>query len=126
MLGKFWNARMTSPYYQYALELAGGRPQFYVGTATGLVGAGMDTALTLNQWSHLAIVFNGSQVQFYVNGALAGSKSLTATLTARGLQLRMAADADPWQFYKGVLDNVRIYNRTLTAGEVQSDMNTAL
>ena len=24
VLGKFWNTTMTSPYYQYGLELAGG------------------------------------------------------------------------------------------------------
>ena len=86
----------------------------------------MDTALALNQWSHLAIVFNGSQAQFYVNGTLAGTKPLTATITARGQLMRVGADASPWQFYRGALDNLRIYNRTLTASEIQSDMNTAV
>ena len=55
----------------------------------------MDSALALNQWSHLAIVFNGTQAQFYVNGALVSSKPLNATLTARGQLLRVGADADP-------------------------------
>ena len=124
LLGKFWNARMTSPYYQYGVELSGGRPQFLIGTASGLVGVGSDTAVVLNQWSHLAIVFNGSLVQFYVNGNLVSSKSLNATMTARGMTLRMGADADPWQFYRGVLDNVRIYNRTLATSEIINDMGT--
>ncbi len=126
VLGKFWNAGMTSPFYQYGLELSNGKPQFYIGTAAGLTGAGMDTALVLNQWSHIAIVFNGSQALFYLNGALVSSKPLNVSLTARGRPLNMGADADPWQFYKGILDNVRIYNRALTASEVQSDMNTGL
>ena len=115
---------MTSPYYQYGVELSGGRPQFLIGTASGLVGVGSDTAVVLNQWSHLAIVFNGSLVQFYVNGNLVSSKSLNATMTARGMTLRMGADADPWQFYRGVLDNVRIYNRTLATSEIINDMGT--
>jgi Concanavalin A-like lectin/glucanases superfamily len=126
VLGKFWNVGMASPYYQYGLELSGGRPHLYIGTATGLAGAVMDTALALNQWSHLAIVFNGSQAQFYVNGTSAGSKPLNATMTARGQLLRVGADADPSQFYRGLLDNLRIYNRTLTASEVQSDMSAAV
>jgi hypothetical protein len=54
------------------------------------------------------------------------SKSLNASLTARGRQLRTGADADTAQFYKGILDNVRIYNRALTPSDVQSDMNTGL
>ena len=86
----------------------------------------MDTALALDQWSHLAIVFNGSQAQFYVNGALVSTKPLPASLTARGRLMRIGADADPWQFYRGVLDNMRIYNRALTGSEVQSDMNAGL
>ena len=86
----------------------------------------MDSALALNQWSHLAIVFNGSLAQFYLNGTLVTSKSLVAGITARGRQLRMGADARTEQFYKGVLDNVRLYNRALSASEVQSDMNTGL
>ena len=126
VLGKFWNAGMTSPFYQYGLELSNGRPQFYVGTGVGVAQAGMDSALALNQWSHLAVVFNGSQAQFYVNGALVSSKSINVNLTARGGQMRLGADADTRQFYKGVLDNVRIYNRALTTSEVQSDMNTGL
>ena len=126
VLGKFWNAGMTSPYYQYAIELVGGRPVLFIGTATGLVGASMDSSLAVNQWSHLAVVFNGSQAQFYVNGSLAGTKPLTATMTARGQLMRVGADASPSQFYRGALDNLRIYNRTLTASELQSDMNTAV
>ena len=124
VLGKFWNTRMTSPYYQYGVELSAGRPQFFVGTASGLVGVGSDSAIALNQWSHLAIVYNGSQVQFYVNGSLVSSKSLSAAMTARGMTLRMGADADPWQFFRGVLDNVRIYNRSLAASDIASDMAT--
>jgi hypothetical protein len=126
VLGKFWNTNMSSPYYQYGLELSSGKPQFYVGTSTGLAGAGMDTALALNQWTHLAVVFNGLTVQFYVNGTMVSSKSLAASITARGMALRVGADAAGSQFYKGVLDNLRIYSRALSATEVTTDMNSGL
>ena len=126
VLGKFWNTSMSSPYYQYGLELSAGRPHFYVGTSTGLAGASMDTALVLNQWAHLAIVFNGLTAQFYVNGTLVSSKSLAASITARGMALRVGADAATSQFYKGALDNLRIYSRALSATEVVTDMNSGL
>jgi hypothetical protein len=126
VMGKFWNAAMTSPYYQYGLELSGGNPNFYIGTASGLVGTAMGSALPLNTWSHLAIVFNGTQAQFYLNGTLVSTKPMTATITARGNPLRMAADANTQQFYKGMLDDVRIYSRALNPSEVQTDMNTGL
>jgi hypothetical protein len=109
VLGKFWNTTMTSPYYQYGIELAGGAPTFCVGTAGGLVGAGMGSALPPKQWSHLAIVCSGTKVQFYVGGALVSAKTMSATLTARGNQLRLGADNNTQQFFKGLMDDVRIY-----------------
>jgi glucose/arabinose dehydrogenase/chitodextrinase len=128
VLAKHWSTSMTSPYYQYALELqANGRvPVFLIGTAGGVQGASMGSALAVNQWSHLAIVFNGSTAQFYVNGAPIRTEGFAGSITARGNPLRMGADASTGQFYKGLLDDVRLYNRTLTLADIQSDMNTAL
>ncbi len=124
MLGKFWNTGMTSPFYQYGIELDGGvTPHFYIGTSSGLRGAGMGAPLPLAQWSHLAITFDGSQVRFYVNGALVTSSPLIATITARGNGIRVGADATTQQFYKGMIDDVRVYSLAQTAAEIQADMN---
>lgn len=128
VLGKFWNTGMTSPYYQYGLEFQGGgkTPVFQIGTAGGVLVADMGSALSTTAWSNLTIVFNGTQAQFYVNGALVATKPLTATITSHTAIMRLGADASPGQYYKGLIDDVRIYARTLTAAEVQTDMNTAL
>jgi hypothetical protein len=124
VLGKFWNATMTSPYYQYGLELAGGTvPVFYVGTAGGPLLARMGSALSLNQWGHLAVVFDGSQVKFYLNGALVSTVPLQATITARSNPFQLGA-FNTQEFFKGSLDEVRIYNRALTAQEILTDKNT--
>ena len=127
LIGKFWNPTMTSPYYQYGIELDGGKtPHFYLGSGANLLGAAMGSALTANQWSHLAVVFNGSTVQFYVNGVLKSTVNLSGSITARGNVLRIGADAGPGQFFKGSVDDVRIYNRPQTAAEVQADMTASL
>jgi glucose/arabinose dehydrogenase len=125
VLGKFWNATMTDPYYQYGLELTGGTvPNFFVGTTGGPVSASMGIALALNQWSHLAVVFDGSQVLYYLNGTLVTTASLPATITARSNPFRLGADNNTQQFFKGSLDEVRIYNRALTEQEILTDKNT--
>jgi glucose/arabinose dehydrogenase/chitodextrinase len=128
LIGKFWNAGMTSPYYQYGIEMQSGNtvPVFEVGTSSGLRETSLGSAISTTAWTHLAIVFNGTQVQFYVNGALVSTKALSATLTARTNIMRMGADASPGQYYKGLLDDVRIYNRALSASEVLTAMNTPL
>ena len=126
-IGKFWNTTWTSPYYQYGLELDSGTiPHFYVGTAGGLLGVPMGSPLTLSQWNNLAVVFDGTQVQFYVNGALVNTQPLPASITARGNAMNVGADAQPGEYYSGTLDDLRIYNRALSQNEVQSDMNTPL
>jgi hypothetical protein len=126
LFGKFWNTTMTSPYYQYGLELQAGQPDFLIGTSSGVKEVAMGSTLPLNQWSNLTVVFNGTQVQFYVNGTLTSTKSLAASITARGQQFRIGADNNTQQFFKGLVDDVRIYNRTLTAAEVTTDMNAGL
>jgi PKD repeat protein len=128
VLGKFWNATMTSPYYQYGLELTGGTvPTFFFGTTSGVRSASMGSALALNQWSYLAVVFNGSQALFYVNGTLVKAASFPATtITARDTPLRLGADANTQQFFKGYIDEVRVYNRALTQAEIVADSKTAV
>lgn len=123
VIGKFWNTTMSSPYYQYGLELGGGnRTDFYVGTTGGARVATGGTTLPFNQWSYLAITFDGAQVRTYVNGTLVNTQALSATITARGNSMSVGADASTGQFYKGMVDDLRIYNRVLTQPQVQSDM----
>jgi glucose/arabinose dehydrogenase/PKD repeat protein len=127
VIGKFWNTTMSSPYYQYGLELGGGnRTDFYVGTTSGPRVAFAGTTLPFNQWSYLAVTFDGAQVRTYVNGALVNTQALTATITARGNPINVGADATPAQYYKGMLDDLRIYNRVLTQAQVQADMAAAV
>ena len=86
----------------------------------------MGSPLTVGQWSHLAVVFDGTRAHFYVNGNLVSSPQLFASatsITPRDSLLHMAADASPWQFFRGTLDDVRVYNRAETQLEVQNDMN---
>jgi glucose/arabinose dehydrogenase/PKD repeat protein len=128
LVGKHWNTGMTSPYYQYGLELQSGgtRPVFMVGTTGGVLAATMGSTLPTTQWSHLAVTFDGTTVRFYVNGTLVGSQGLGASITARANPLRIGADANTSQFYKGLLDDVRIYTRTQSVADIQADMNTGL
>ena len=128
VFGKFYNTGMTSPFYQYGLEMRGtaNTPVFAIGTTSGLRESTMSTGLTAGQWTHLAVVFNGSQVQFYKNGVLTTTVPMATSITARSTPLYLGADASPGQFLNGALDDVRLYAQTLTAAQVQADMNTPL
>ena len=117
---------MTSPYYQYGLELAGGtvRCSSWHDERSALGFHGERAAL--NQWNYLAVVFDGAQAcTYYLNGHVCHDGVLPATHHGTRQSVSSSgADSNPAQFFKGSLDDVRIYGRALTAAEIQTDMLT--
>jgi len=76
-----------------------------------------------NTWTHLAIVASSSGTQLYVNGVLVQTMavmnlgdSATANTVIGGTGEGSGGDNDP---FKGMLDEIRVYNRALSASEVQ-------
>jgi hypothetical protein len=83
-------------------------------------------ALLLNQWTHLAGTYDGAALRLYVNGTLVATAAKTGAIQVTGNPLRIGGDTYSGEFFPGRIDEVRIYNRALSAGEIQTDMNTPL
>lgn len=84
------------------------------------------SALPLNVWTHLAATSDGATARLYMNGVQVSSRALAgSTLTSSG-PLRIGGNNVWGEFFKGRIDDVRIYNRPLTANEIQADMNTPI
>lgn len=94
----------------------GGSDQSAVGTS----------ALPLDTWTHLAATYDGSTLRLFVNGAQAQAVSVSGTLITSNAPLRIAGNAVWGEHFSGVIDEVRVYNRALSASEIQSDMNAAV
>jgi len=85
------------------------------------------TKLTLNTWTHLATTYDGANQRFYVNGVLVGTTPRTGTIAETNGAIRIGGNNSSLQeFFQGMIDEVRIYNRALTAAEIQTDMVTAI
>jgi trimeric autotransporter adhesin len=69
-----------------------------------------------NQWHLMALTFDSSNLSLYLDGVLVNSKTTTLNTSSTKLTIgnRMGSE-----FFNGSLDEVRIYNRALTANEVQ-------
>src|SRR5262249_14584711 len=80
------------------------------------------SALPLNTWSHLAGTYDGSTLRLYVNGAQVASKAYTGTIATSTGPLRIGGNSIWNEYFTGRIDEVRIYNRVLTATEIQADM----
>ena len=101
------------------------RPEGYVHVTTDTAASGT-SALALNTWTHLAVSYDGTTLRLYVNGVQAGSRALTGPIAASTGSLRIGGNAVWGEYFKGLIDEVRVYNRALSAGEIQLDMVTPI
>ncbi len=81
-------------------------------------------ALPLNTWSHLAATYDGVTLRLYVNGAQVSSQPHTGSLVTSTGALRIGGDAVWGEYFRGMIDEVRIYNRALLPAEIVTDMGT--
>jgi hypothetical protein len=81
--------------------------------------------VSVDQWVHIAGVYNGNQMRGYVNGIEVASRSQTGNILSDSNPLFIGKRcANDQRFIQASLDNIRIYNKALTAQEVIDDMNT--
>ena len=83
-------------------------------------------ALTANTWTFLTETYNGSALDLYVNGTLVSSLAHTGNIATSTDPLQIGGDSIYGQYFKGMIDNVRIYNTALTQAQIQTDMTTAV
>ena len=73
------------------------------------------SALVTNTWTYLAATFDGTAMRLYVNGALVSTKTgAVGTLATSTNALQIGGDSIYGQYFKGLIDEVRIYNTALT------------
>lgn len=80
------------------------------------------TALTLNTWHHVAATWDGSFIRVYVDGVQDGQVASTQSLP---FDLGSVTSIGGWtgdgnNFFEGLIDEVEIFNRALSAEEIQA------
>ena len=83
-------------------------------------------ALTTNTWIHLAGTYDGATLRLYVNGVQVSSRAQTGAIAISTNPLQIGGDTLYGQYFPGRIDEIRIYNRALSATEIQGDMNTPI
>ncbi|HEV2320108.1 MAG TPA: LamG-like jellyroll fold domain-containing protein, partial [Verrucomicrobiae bacterium] len=80
--------------------------------------------LPAQEWSHVALTYDGSLLQFYFNGALVSSVAQTGNILTSSGPLQIGGDSANGQFFAGEIDEARVYNFALTPAQIQGDMAT--
>ena len=112
--------------HAYALYSGGQGPLVEV-ASNGYQNAGRTGQLPAATWTHLAATLSGGSLRLYVDGNLVDSITGVGSLPNGDGPLRIGGNSI-WgnEFFAGQIDEVRIYNRALSATEIQADMNAAI
>ena len=69
-------------------------------------------------WQHVAATYDGTTIKLYIDGVLEGSMPWTGTIASNATALGIGAQSNNTRWFQGDLDDVRLYNRALSAGEI--------
>ncbi|WP_343531289.1 LamG-like jellyroll fold domain-containing protein [Pedobacter sp.] len=94
------------------------------GTAWMTNTADANYSYTINRWLHVAYVVSPSGYKIYANGKEVGNGTLTdeAVLLDATHYITIGKNASENTYFKGSIDEVKIYSAALTAAEIKVDM----
>jgi len=100
----------------YYLYLVGYAPAFSLASGGDSSAAISSQAIPMDEWSHIAGTNDGSKVKIYINGHLKESDSSLGR-TGTNYRARIGYESSS-AHYKGLIDDMRIYDRALSGHEV--------
>ena len=105
----------NSAYGVFWSDGSGGQgtlPTAYVHTEAGYLSLPASEPWRWDEWTHLALTFDGRTARFYVNGRLQSERVAEAPITHNELPLYIGADVDrngaPTSYFTGQIDEVRL------------------
>jgi Concanavalin A-like lectin/glucanases superfamily len=109
-------------YALYASDTSRSRAEVFSGDFFTAFGPKLET----NSWTHLATAYSGGSVRLYVNGTLAATTPVPGPLPNSSGPLRIGGNSMWGEYFSGLIDEVRVYDRALSAAEIQTDMDAAI
>ena len=113
-------------FYLEATSSSASRPDAGMIAGGSYADAFGTAALPANTWSYLTETYDGSTLRLYVNGTQVASTAHTGNIATSNNALQIGGDGIYGQFFAGLIDEVRVYNRALTATQIQADQSTSI
>ena len=83
----------------------------------GVDGVFSTQPITDTAWHYIAVTENGGAVTFYIDGVAEGPQTYNATYTFTS---HAEIGGIPGGYFTGAIDDAQIYNRALSAAEIQT------
>lgn len=87
--------------------------------------APLGVSLADNKWYHIAATYDGSKRKIYLDGVLKAEDSPSSPNVASAANFRIGS-TNNGEYFKGSIDDVRIWNVARTQAQIQANMNTEL
>jgi len=117
--------QIVNKYYvnqEWQIGLVTDTKQIYFQTTSSAYRISTTTAPAINEWKHIVATFEyGGTAKLYVDGSLvASSTTWPNTLPSGANPIGIGAFAPiPLEHFYGIIDEVHVYNRTLSADEAR-------
>jgi len=79
--------------------------------------------IPLNDWVHIVVTYGEDTLKAYINGTYSDSFAALGPLTVHSDHIRIG-HYNTNLYFEGILDDIRLYNRVLTAGEISTIYNS--
>jgi CSLREA domain-containing protein len=119
------NKRTVANAEGYTLELTntGNGLDFETTTSGGVFSATSAAVLTANVWQHVAATYDGTTIKIYLNGVEVATAPANGAINAVTSDLVIGRNIVNGATFPGLIDEVELFNRALTATEVAAIAN---
>ncbi len=90
------------------------------------------SSIPINEWHHIAGVFDGSTLKIYIDGLLSNSIAASGSITPSSVTaIKVAIGAmytynSPTNFFNGSIDEARVWNVARTASQISQNFSSSL
>jgi hypothetical protein len=109
---------------QYGMWLSQNGTSRIFRNLNGVVSQGdvlLSTNWGVNVWNYIILVYNGSTIKIYLNGNEVFSEAATGNIVTTNSDVNIGGEPNQSFFFSGKISNSMIYNRALTATEIQQN-----
>ena len=120
-----WRDGEDGSPFNLGMAYGNGTPVFGVLTTAGSFSVAASSSLNTNVWTHVAATYDGAALRIYIDGVVVGSAAASGVIVASTGDLWLGRA--PWgEGFAGRYDEVRIYDRALTAVEIALDRDAQI